>query len=640
MMKKRLAAFSCALLALTASPPVHGQGAVPAAQQWSGTVTVTRHATGTLRSDDGKSSLGFTGSETITFQLGPDGVATYDATFRSNVNLSGQYSIPTFGTGSGTTYYGIGFNGIGWDVSIDGGDDIQTTVDHTSEDVWWANQFRELIKFAEAVDGKPSAPYNGRVEKGGRGINGAEFRSTGSANAETLSGSRTEKIPASGPEGLDGPPTVPMNVRVTWNLTLGPVQPKVAIRGPDCGCLDAQAPESTPLTFRAGATVRGGEFSAFEVIPEGQAPEIVTNQGGAQPQLVLTGTKETAAVTLKIHYTKNGKRYDAPPRRVEFCTLEEIQLKDDERDLAFEEDGTLVVRAKTKAWHNGEEVSQDVTWDLEKIGGPTKLTSEPADAKAEKIAFTYDGLPEKNDSFGHKQLNATVSRGTCRCQKADAIRAFYAPEENSHPGDDTPNWFFYWSQTDAVASAARSALQYQHSIVDPNLPEAHPIAKYDPETQKLLIGAKVHEHHGCRAAVDPATHALTGRQAEGIDCFAEIVRHEWQHRQDAIDWWGSAAGPNSVSLPVWFALDWDHDQVPNEVEDREPGCRYGSHTALTVSGGKETWFTCAGRPFLDTTDAEIKAYWVGWKWPLGTVDESDWSCGPLGKQWHGSNCGQ
>ena len=40
------------------------------------------------------------------------------------------------------------------------------------------------------------------------------------------------------------------------------------------------------------------------------------------------------------------------------------------------------------------------------------------------------------------------------------------------------------------------------------------------------------------------------------------------------------------------------------------------------------------------TDAEINAYWVGWSWRLGSVNASDWSCGPLAKQWKGRACGR
>jgi hypothetical protein len=221
------------------------------------------------------------------------------------------------------------------------------------------------------------------------------------------------------------------------------------------------------------------------------------------------------------------------------------------------------------------------------------------------------------------------------------ISAIFVGNDESHPGPgETPNWLYYWSLTNAVTGPERAALRYQETITDPNLPEAHPVAKYDHATQKVLLSAEIFTEHGCRAEHARGTRAPTGRQAQGIDCFAETVRHEWQHRQDAIDWWGGPAGPFGVSLAAWFARDWDHDQVPNEVEDREPGCRYGSLPSMTPAGGRETWFTCSSRPFADVTDAEINAYYVGWTWPLGSVNAADWSCGPLGKQWRGKKCGQ
>lgn len=615
------------------------QSGQPASQAWNGTVTVTRKASGAIKAGDGKGSLGFNGSETIIFQLAPDGTAAYTATYSSAWDMSGQYSIPSHGSGSGTTTYGIAFNGVNWEVGIDGGDNIETEEDHTAEDLWWANQFRELIELAEAVDGKKSVPYNGRFEKSGRSVNGAAFASSERANAKSLSGSHTEKLLANNTEGLDGPP-IPMTLTISWNLSRGPVQPKVAVHGPPCGCLDAEDPESTPLKFVAGSTVRGGEFSEFEVIPDGKPPEIISNEGGEQAELVLAGTKETGAVTLKIHYTKDGRRYDAVPQRVEFCTLQDIELKDDEHDLAFTEE-SLDVSAKSKAWHNGQEVSTDIDWDLEKMGEPTKLTSDPVTPKGEKITFTYKGLPAQNDSFGPKRLTATIERGKCHCQKSRQIRTFFVGDDESHPGPgSTPNWYFYWKQTDAATSEARRIMEYRETLSDPNLPNARPIAKYDPETEKLFVSRLIHEEHGCRDEVDRSTHAPTGRHAEGIDCFAETVRHEWQHRQDAIAWWESPAGQYSLPLVEWLARDWDHDMVPNTVESAEPGCKSGAFVSVTASGGQETWFTCTNRPFADATDAEINAYWSGWTWPIGSVNKVDWSCGPLGKQWRGKTCGK
>ena len=95
-------ALLCAAIALAGTPTGAGQAAGPVA--WGGTVTVTRKAAGAMRSDDGKATLGFNASETFTFLLGPDGVASYQGNHRSAWDFSGQYSIPTSGSGSGTVY--------------------------------------------------------------------------------------------------------------------------------------------------------------------------------------------------------------------------------------------------------------------------------------------------------------------------------------------------------------------------------------------------------------------------------------------------------------------------------------------------------------------------------------------------------
>jgi hypothetical protein len=37
----------------------------------------------------------------------------------------------------------------------------------------------------------------------------------------------------------------------------------------------------------------------------------------------------------------------------------------------------------------------------------------------------------------------------------------------------------------------------------------------------------------------------------------------------------------------------------------------------------------------DVGDREINAYWIGWRWPSGSINTQDWSCGAKGKQWKG-----
>jgi hypothetical protein len=202
-----------------------------------------------------------------------------------------------------------------------------------------------------------------------------------------------------------------------------------------------------------------------------------------------------------------------------------------------------------------------------------------------------------------------------------------------------------------VPAEARPMLEYSQNVSDPNMP-GQAIARYDQQSQKILISDAVFGAKACRGEVDE--HRVpTGRQDEGIDCFGNTVRHELQHRTDAITWWGGPGGPYAVNLLEWFLEDWDHDQVPNTVEESLAECKPGEWTSAPIDlakvltmqdelieRGKRTWFTCKQRPFGDASDAEINAYRQGWTFPVGSVDSEDWSCGELSKQWSGKKCGR
>ena len=162
------------------------------------------------------------------------------------------------------------------------------------------------------------------------------------------------------------------------------------------------------------------------------------------------------------------------------------------------------------------------------------------------------------------------------------------------------------------------------------------------------MGPLVIDDDGCQLPVSrtpppppapPYPREPTGRaKATGIDCFAELLRHELQHRTDAIDWWGSPRGYYGVSPAEWLARDWDHDGVPNAIEDLHTGCKYGLLPSPIALGWSDTWRTCEDRPFEKATDLEIHAYYTGWLWKLGSVNKQDWSCGDASKQWHGATC--
>jgi len=626
---------------LIASPGTGARqtGGESPAMAWTGTVTVERRASGSFRAS-ADATIGFTGRQTVTYTLNGDGTASWDATFSNNTDMGGFYGIPSKGVGSGFGYGGAGFNGQGWDIGVDADDDMPIVTDYTAQDKVLATRtfIAGLIELAKAM-GQPVPALGVHLEDGRTGVPGAAVPSRGAANATSLSGSVSETINSS--QDIGGLPMIPMMITVAWNLKKTPVRPHVTIHGQECGCLDPDATEKT-LHFIAGASPTGGEFSEFIVSANGNAPEIVSNNGGDRPSLDITGTKDTGTVTLKIRYTRNGVRTESAPFTVDFCAIEKIELADgDQHDIGFDLDGKLLVDAKAKAWRGGKEISAELEWDLEQMGAPTSLSAEPSSKKSDHVKFTYEKMPAQNSDFGEKKLTAKTS-GKCDCKREETIRAFFPDIDSNHPDDSTPNWYYYWKQTAAAPAAARAIMSYQKVVTDPNM-TGTPIAKYDQESGKLLLSDLVFGRKACRDEVSPDTHTPTGRHAEGIDCFAETVRHEMQHRTDAIDWWGRSSGPYGVTLPEWFLRDWDHDQVPNAVEEGLPGCKPGTlwpTDVLSTANSKLTWFTCQQRPFQDATDAEINAYWKGWTWPIGSVDHEDWSCGDLSKQWKGKKCGR
>ena len=616
--------------------------------EWTGTITVDRTANGTLRG--GETSIGFTARQTATFSLNGDGTGTWVSSFTSTTDMGGLYTIPTSGSGSGFATASVGFNGQNWEIYVGAEDPLPVVTDYTAQDkVLLEKTFLAGFKaMAEAMGQHVPSP-GPHFEKGEMGVPGASLPARGAATATSLSGSEMETV-SGGASQLGGPGTIPATYTYSWSLTKGPARSHVKVYGPECGCLDAEATEKT-LHFIAGASPSAGEFSEFVVTSNGEAPRIDSNIGGEKPSLDITGTKDTGTVTLKIRYQRNGSTAESAPFTVDFCAIEKIELKDgNEHDLAFDLDGKLIVEAKTKAWRGGKDVSAELEWDVEKMGSPTSLTADPSEKKGDHITFTYENMPKQNSDFGEKRLTAKTS-GTCDCRQEEIVRTFYPDVDSNHPDDSTPNWFYYWKQTSAVPAEARRMLEFRQSVTDPNTP-GQAIARYDQQSQKILISDAAFGAKACRGEVDDS-RAPTGRQDEGIDCFGNTVRHELQHRTDAITWWGGPGGPYAVNQLEWFLKDWDHDQVPNTVEESLTECKPGEWTnapidlakVLTmqddlIERGKRTWFTCRQRPFTDVTDAEINAYRQGWTWPVGSVNSEDWSCGDLSKQWSGRTCGR
>lgn len=261
----------------------------------------------------------------------------------------------------------------------------------------------------------------------------------------------------------------------------------------------------------------------------------------------------------------------------------------------------------------------EVEWSVYDIGNSEK-TMEPG--RGARTMVSFEGLPEDNNDFGEKTITATV-----RGRKASrTFRVFFAASHKTHPGEgsgETPNWYYYWSQT----SAAQGRAAFLRYVAVIPVSTGATIGRYVPDDDRLWLSDLIVEDDSCtdRSLYDPVNHP---DDASGIDCFAEIVRHEWQHRVEHIAWW------RGTDLFDKFLLDPDRDTLPTFVENAGPcspapkvrcgGCREGFMDPSARH-------TCNALPFNDGTDREIYAYYKGWEWVLTSADKEDWSA--CGKQW-------
>ena len=433
-----------------------------------------------------------------------------------------------------------------------------------------------------------------------------------------------------------------------WTIGAATDDVQITIDGPKCACLNEEDPAPKTLGFTARATAPGGTFARWVVTPEGDAPRELTNAGGATATLSFGLTRGTRRVNLSVAYTREGKTYRSEPHTVTVCVMDSVDTPDGIKDFSFTggDPGRVVIDMRSRATFAGRDASSDIKWTLEPMNGGTTLS--PNETTGSAASFTYETLPTKNDAFGKKRVTTAVAADGCECTRASFVRIFFPPLATNNPSsgalDRTANFFNYWMQSPAVTSGVNTPFySYQKVLVDVNgSVGARPIARFVPAEDRIYV-AQALMQDGCRGRAASGTRT-PGPGNTGIDCFAETLRHEWQHRLDYKTWWPngypdvSASGawdfiPTLVSA---LANDADGDKVPASVETTLPGCRDAFTTNETERARNIR--SCAGRPFDDVLDLEVYAYYTGWKWQRGKADAEDWSCG--GKQWRGKACPQ
>jgi hypothetical protein len=405
----------------------------------------------------------------------------------------------------------------------------------------------------------------------------------------------------------------------------GPEPVSVVIEGPSCGCVDEKG-ASGKLSYTARADKPGGTFTKFTVMPTGQSPTVVSNQGGAAPRVELAATKTTGSATLTITYTKDGKSYTAPEFPISFCAIDRVEFPGNVRDFSFNsaQPGRAEVKPRSRAWLNSKEVSQQLEWTLEAMDRPTRL--DPEKATGASVTLGYEGLPYLNQALGEKTLTVRVNAGDCYCQRKEKVRVFFLPFATNHPlpkgADDPdkagrPNWFYYWTMVSAL-EGLRPHVKYRNAV-------ECLIVERDPDLMGSYLGGIdqrfVDNIHVCDAAASTATNPLTGAFYEGIDNVAITIVHEWLHREHHRIWWEplqTKVGQTQFNIDV-TRLDKDDDWVPDAAEP-----------ALGLDPNKKK----SKDPGV--VDNEYYAWTAEKAWVNGQVDAEDWSCG--GRQWAGGNC--
>jgi hypothetical protein len=230
------------------------------------------------------------------------------------------------------------------------------------------------------------------------------------------------------------------------------------------------------------------------------------------------------------------------------------------------------------------------------IAGSTRSWSSrdsSGDSLVQTVTFT--GLPAANSSFGAKTAQVYFN-GLMRDEQSYEVFFDGSSSAKNHPGAGagvTPNWFFYWKQTSANAGDMHYDATKSRSYCD-----------WDNPNYTCYLTS---DDNGSYETPDVGANANT--TVIGIDNFAWTARHEWQHHQEKVEWWG-AGGYNSLN-------DLDTDGIPDSVE---------SDPSVCLPGGRFDWrLTQTYADDRIENDGEMTTVCGQEVWTIGGADLEDWS---------------
>lgn len=293
-------------------------------------------------------------------------------------------------------------------------------------------------------------------------------------------------------------------------------------------------------------------------------------------------------------------------------TVWKIERPLDGDKFAFGPDGSnycdVIARASTS-----------VMWSIDGISGSNVIFPDGNPMQAGRIR--YNGLPTENSQFGEKRVFA--SKGNRMDSRT--VKIFFNRDAFNHgiAQTDPPeapnwiNWFYYWRQTSAGANYWET-IWYDHNLRDRNGNFVSGMTYFHPSGEwRSYIGRNGNTSSGVNY----------WQNANGIDFFAWVVRHELFHRAHLVDDWGAHSG-------IRAAEDTDDDYLRDDAE----------YLKIVVADNTDGTTHLAGyRSDMQATYPDHFGYGRGWtdsedwclhnqgQWTNGAANHEDWAS--PGKQW-------
>jgi hypothetical protein len=297
-------------------------------------------------------------------------------------------------------------------------------------------------------------------------------------------------------------------------------------------------------------------------------------------------------------------------------------------DGSTEFDSALIIAAEASV--SPPELASQLVWTVEPA---RSSTIEVKNQDGGRATITLMGLPQDNADFGPKKLTARAGDA----EDSVTVELFYRREARDHdrraPSTE-PNWSFYWRQT-AAAQGHTSKIVY-----DPNCPKSEERIEAQYRGGDSIYICDFSDVGG----FSYLGQAIKGFSCEGIDKYAVLVGHEWEHRRQYFEWWGGGkiepfydctpaqkADPANCDKTVvpGKVCDCDSDGIPDRLES---GLGLNSHHTQTKPPND---MSCGDDPDDDTkkrcNDSHWLAYKAGESWAVGSADKEDWSY--PGRQW-------